>query len=213
MSACCFRALRPFEAIDRRACGYARNKLALGKRLTKRTLAKSTWVNVEFPDERIAQVRKQVRGIALGKRLITASGFLPVTSFVPRSRRMEIGQDDYKKHSYCLVFHTRTGYGEDGLGLVTSSDEDDIALGGIDVAILQEERPVDAVLLEGRELKEQVERAGQVSFEDDVLLAADLGAAGIISTWCAGAEPGSRRLRESYLRLRAAIAGSCEPHR
>ena len=53
-------------------------------------------------------------------------------------------------------------------------DEDDIALAGVDVLVLEDEELVDSVLLEGGDLDYHADRANQASVEDDILLAADL---------------------------------------
>lgn len=59
-------------------------------------------------------------------------------------------------------------------GTLPAGDEDDIALSGPDIVALEEEELVDAVVLEGRDLDDSADRAGEALFDDEVLLALDL---------------------------------------
>lgn len=60
------------------------------------------------------------------------------------------------------------------LGLLPSNKKHDIPLTGIDIVILKEERLINTILLERRELDQQVQRARERLLKDEVLLASDL---------------------------------------
>lgn len=65
----------------------------------------------------------------------------------------------------------------DGLsmsGTLSAGNEDDIALSGADIVALQEEELIDAVVLEGCDLDDSPNRAGEALLDDEVLLALDL---------------------------------------
>lgn len=59
-------------------------------------------------------------------------------------------------------------------GAFTPRYEDDIALAGICVVVLQEEELVDSVLLKRRNFHDGADGAGQAALEDEIELAADL---------------------------------------
>ena len=59
-------------------------------------------------------------------------------------------------------------------GALAPRHEDDIALARIGVIVLEKEELVDAVLLQGRDLDDVADRAGQTALDDQVLLAPNL---------------------------------------
>lgn len=63
-------------------------------------------------------------------------------------------------------------------GTLPAGDEYDIALRGADVVALEEEELVDAVVLEGRDLDDGADGAGEALLDDEVLLALDLSGRG-----------------------------------
>lgn len=60
------------------------------------------------------------------------------------------------------------------LRLLATNEKDDIALGGVDVCILQQKHAVYTVFLKHRELDEQADRTRQLLADDEVLLAPGL---------------------------------------
>lgn len=61
-------------------------------------------------------------------------------------------------------------------GAFAPRDENDISLAGAGVFTFQEEEFVDAVVLQGRDLDDEANRAGEALFNHEIFLAADLGA-------------------------------------
>lgn len=58
--------------------------------------------------------------------------------------------------------------------LLSPNEENNISLRRVDVVVLEEERLVNAILLQGRELDKQVQRTCKRLLKHEVLLASDL---------------------------------------
>lgn len=73
-------------------------------------------------------------------------------------------RDMFKHTSYCPSL----------LCILAANEEDDIALGGVNVVVLEEEYFVDTIFLKRAEFDEQTDRPSQGLLNDEVLLASDL---------------------------------------
>lgn len=89
---------------------------------------------------------------------------------------------------------------------LAASDEDDVALTGIDVVIFQDEELVDTIFLKCSNLDYQANGANQAAVEDDILLSSYLENRGvnIEPSQKTGAVSGSR----CYLHLQAGTEAS-----
>lgn len=67
-----------------------------------------------------------------------------------------------------------TGYGLCMAAALAAGQKDDIALTGVGVGVFEEEKLVDAVVLQRGDLDDGSDGAGEALFEDEVLLATDL---------------------------------------
>lgn len=97
---------------------------------------------------------------------------------------------------------SRTCDGPDVVSLLTTNQEDDIALRRIDVCIFQQEDPVYAILLQFGEFDEEADWTCQLLTDDEVLLSPSLGS---ISR-----ELGDGK-RVPYSRLQEGLAVPCGP--
>jgi hypothetical protein len=70
---------------------------------------------------------------------------------------------------------SRTCDGPDVVSLLTTNQEDDIALRRIDICILQQEDPVYAILLKFGKFDKQADWTCQLLTDDEVLLSPSLG--------------------------------------
>lgn len=104
--------------------------------------------------------------------------------------------------------HTR--HRHHSLALLAADQEHDIALRRIDIVVLEEKRLVHAILLQRRELDEQIERARQRLFKHEILLASDLAR---VSTFClAPSRIGGALHPRGAAAGRAAPFQLCRPH-
>lgn len=68
-----------------------------------------------------------------------------------------------------------TSNGMSVVGRLAPGDEDDISLARVCVFVFEEEKIVDAVIAQGRGLDNHAKWTGQLLFNNEVLLSADLG--------------------------------------
>lgn len=130
------------------------------------------------------------------RRLIWSGG--RVSRFLPLTLATQAGESiaAFPIIPVCGSGRACTCYGLGVARTLAPRDEDDIPMACVSVIILQEEKLVDSVFLEFRDLYYEANWSGEAAFNDEVLLSPDL--ADVSVSLAIGALPNSSRESLTY---------------